>query len=93
MVNFDETNIDFGCEVTKTVSCKGVKTVSSACAANSGQLTANVRSCSNGWTCISSPYVISKVKQGGHLEKKELKQLDGYIKGILYTVQRKCMDG
>ena len=40
VVKFDETNIDFGCEVIKTLPHEGMQTVSSVCAANSGQLTA-----------------------------------------------------
>ena len=60
VVNFDETNIDFGCVVTKTLSHKGAKTVSSACAAKSGQLTIMLGVAMDGHKF--SPYKIYKAK-------------------------------
>ena len=58
LVNIDETNIDFGCEIMKTLSHKAVKTVSSA--ANSGQLTAMLGVVMDGHRF--PPYVIFKAK-------------------------------
>ena len=60
VVKVDETNIDFGCEVTKTLSHKGMKTVSSVCATNSGQLKAMLGVVMDGHKF--PPYVIIKVK-------------------------------
>jgi hypothetical protein len=85
IANFDQTNVSFECASKRTLSRKGVNSISCIATASSDRCTAMLGVSMGGE--YLKPFIVFKAERKGRIQKVELVNLEGYAPNQAYTVQ------